>query len=318
MQSRAAFLATSAALVAAPRPIRAQERTRIRMAASGASEDIAVALWAAQSGLFARNGLDVEVARMTNSASITSAVLGGSLDIGKSSLFSLVLARSKGLPIVLEAGAALYDAGEPDDGMLVAKDSPIKSARDLSGKTIGSASLGDFFSMLDAAWIDANGGDSKTVKFLELPAPTLPEALVAGRVDAGSVPEPILSDAVKSGKCRILGHPNDVIGKLSIVTAYFCTSSFAEQNVDALRRFRAAMDQSVAYVRGHRDEMNAIVSKFTGVDVKRVASMNSTLATSANLKDPRLTQSTIDIAAKYHAIPKAFSVREMIDPNVFA
>jgi NitT/TauT family transport system substrate-binding protein len=315
---RAEFLGAGAAFVAVPGRLRAQTPAKIRMAASGAGEDIAVALWAVQSGLFQKYGLDVDVSRLNNSASVTAAVLGGALDIGKASLFGIILARGKGLPIVLEAAAALYSSSKPDTAMVVAKDSPIQNARDLNRKTIASASLGDLFTLLNSAWIDQNGGDSHTVKYLELPAPALADALVAGRVDAGSLPEPTLTDAVRSGKCRIIGYPNDVIGKLSVVTAYFCTTGFAAQNVAALRRFRKAMDESVAYVKAHQDEMNVLVAKYTGVDLKKLATKNSTLATSANLLDARLTQPTIDIAAKYNAIPKAFPARDMIDPNAFS
>ena len=315
---RAGFIAGAAAFAVTTGSLLPQTPAKIRMAASGAGEDIAVALYAAQSGLFQKYGLDVEVSRLNNSAAVTAGVLGGSLEIGKASLFGLILARSKGLPIVLEAPAALYDSTKPDTGMVVAKGSPIKSGRDLNGKTIASASLGDLFTVLNNAWIDQNGGDSKTVKYLELAAPAIADAIAGGRVDAGSLPEPILTDAVSSGKCRIIGYPNDVIGKLSVVTAYFCTADFAAQNVAALRRFRKAMDDSVAYVKTHRAEMNVLVSKYTGVDLKKVETMNSTLATSANLIDARLTQPTIDMAAKYNVIPKGFPVRDMIDPNVFS
>jgi ABC-type nitrate/sulfonate/bicarbonate transport system substrate-binding protein len=41
-------------------------------------------LWAQQSGLFARNGLDVSIVPLTGGgAAIAAAVTGGSLDIGK-------------------------------------------------------------------------------------------------------------------------------------------------------------------------------------------------------------------------------------------
>jgi hypothetical protein len=41
------------------------------------------------------------------------------------------------------------------------------------------------------------------------------------------------------------------------------------------------------------------------------------LGRASDLLDTRLTQPTIDVCAKYNAIPKAFPVREMIDPSVF-
>ena len=43
--------------------------------------------------------------------------------------------------------------------MLVAKDSPLRSARDLDGKTIGVSGLNDIFSLGVRAWADQHGGD---------------------------------------------------------------------------------------------------------------------------------------------------------------
>ena len=41
------------------------------------------------------------------------------------------------------------------------------------------------------AWVDKNGGSSAKVKFIELPFPQMEAALVAGKVDAISVQEPL-------------------------------------------------------------------------------------------------------------------------------
>src|SRR5580658_7514185 len=104
---RAVFLCSSAAFVAAPRSVRAQSLTKLNIG-STASGDVVVALWAQQSGIFQKYGLDADVQRLNNSSAVVAAVLGGSLDLGRASLFSLVVARAKGLPIVLEAPSALY------------------------------------------------------------------------------------------------------------------------------------------------------------------------------------------------------------------
>jgi ABC-type amino acid transport substrate-binding protein len=77
----------------------------------------------------------------------------------------------------------------------------------------------------DSAWIaarvriDANGGDSSTVKFVELPFSAVLAALEAGRIDAGVTAKPFLGQAIKSGRGRSVGdlqagfgpdHPDDV------------------------------------------------------------------------------------------------------------
>jgi NitT/TauT family transport system substrate-binding protein len=311
---RALFLSASAAFVAAPRPARAQTLTKLTIGATP-SGDIVSALWATQSGIFQKYGLDVNIQRLNNSAAVAAAVLGGSLDLGRASLFSLLVAHSKGLPIVLEAPSALYNASSPDAALVVAAASPIRNARDLNGKLLASASLGDLFSTVNAAWIDQNGGDSRTVRIVELPGSATANAIVAGRVDAGMLAEPALTDAVRSGKCRILAHPEDVLGKVSIATAYFCTADFATKNNATMARFRKALDESAAYSIAHPAEMTPLIAKFSGVDPKMVSPM--VLGRAPDMLDTRLTQPTIDLAAKYNVIPKAFPAKEMIDPNVF-
>jgi NitT/TauT family transport system substrate-binding protein len=311
---RAYFFSSAAAFVAAPRPAWAQALTKLNIG-STVSGDIVAALWAEQSGIFAKYGFDADVQRMNNSSAVVAAVLGGSLDLGRASLFSLVVARAKGLPIVIEAPSALYRATSPDAALVVAAHSPIRSARDLNGKLLASASLGDLFSTLTAAWIDQNGGDSRTVKYVELPGSATANALDAGRVDAGMLSYPVLGEAVKSGKCRILGHPEDAIGNVSLATAYFCSSDFATKNAALTARVRKAMDESAAYALAHPAEIIPVIAKFSGVDSKLV--VPAQLGRASDLLDMRLIQPTIDVCAKYNAIPKAFPAREMIDPGVF-
>lgn len=311
---RALFLSIGTAFVAAPRRAGAQSLMKLNIG-STASGDVVVALWAEQSGIFQKYGLVADVQRLNSSSAVVAAVLGGSLDIGRASLFSLVVARAKGLPIVLQAPSALYRVTSPDAALVVAADSTIRSARDLNGKLLASASLGDLFSTMNAAWIDANGGNSRTVKYVELPGSATANAIVAGRVDAAMLADPALSEAVGSGKCRVLGHPEDVLGKVSMATVYFCSADFAAKNAALLARIRKALDESAAYGIAHPAEMVPVISKFGGVDPKLV--VPAQLGRASDLLDTQLTQPTIDVCAKYKAIPKVFPVREMIDPNVF-
>jgi NitT/TauT family transport system substrate-binding protein len=311
---RALFLSTSAAFVCAPSPARAQSLTKLNIG-STASGDVVVALWAQQSGIFQKYGFDADVQRLNSSSAVVAAVLGGSLDLGRASLFSLIVAHAKGLPIVLEAPSALYRVTSPDAALVVAADSPIRSARDLNGKLLASASLGDLFSTMNAAWIDANGGDSRTVKYVELPGSATANAIVAGRVDAAMLADPALGEAVGSGKCRVLGHPEDVLGKVSMATAFFCSADFAAKNTASMARIRKAIDESATYAIAHPAEMIPVIAKFSGIDPKLV--VPAQLGRASDLLDTQLTQPTIDVCAKYKAIPKAFPVREMIDPYVY-
>jgi NitT/TauT family transport system substrate-binding protein len=276
-------------------------------------EDIIGALWGAQSGIFRKYGLDVSVQKLNSGAAVSAGVIGGSIDIGKSNGFGLVLAHAKGIPFLLQAPASNYSTEFPSGELVVAKDSPIRSARDLNGKTLAVPAIGDLFSIVDSGWIDQNGGDSRTVKFLELPIPAAVEAVAAGRVDAATIVTPLLTDAVKAGRVRVLGKSFDSLAKHFTVTYYFTSADFASKNADVLARFRKGLAESVAYVLAHQVETAPVSAKFTGGDLQTVETMHPVLGTSLQVS---MIQPIIDAAVKYKAIPAAFSARDMIDPAI--
>jgi len=55
---------------------------------------------------FPQAGLDVTIEKLNSGGAVTAAVAGGGVEIGKSSLVSLMAARAKGIPFVVVAPAA--------------------------------------------------------------------------------------------------------------------------------------------------------------------------------------------------------------------
>jgi NitT/TauT family transport system substrate-binding protein len=308
---RAAFLAAAAALTV-PRRARAQGLTRLRIAGSP-DQDIVASLWGVQSGVFAKYGLDVQIERSSNSAAVAVAVLSGALEIGKSSLFSLVVAHSKGIPFQLEAPASIWDTESPSSALIVAKGSPIRTGQDLNGKTVSVPALHDLYQTGISAWVDQHGGDSRTLKFLELPHQAVADALVAGRIDAAELAPPILAEAIQSGKVQIVGRANDAISKHFISTAYFCAADYATKNADVLARFRKGLSESATYANANRSKMIPLLAAYSGVEARVLVDMPPVGV--ANQLDPRLIQPMIDAAVKYKSIATPFPAKEMIDPN---
>ena len=287
---------------------------KIRLAGT-ASQDIIGALYGISGGVFHKYGVDVEYTYMNGGAAILAAVVGGSLDIGKVAIFDIIRAHAKGVPIVVEAPSEIYRADEPDAALVVAKDSPIRKAADLNGQTLSSPALGDFFAVASMAWIDANGGDSRTVKFVELPGRAVIAAIGAGRVVAGNLAEPILNDAIGGGTCRILGYQMSVFGKQYVATAYITTKVFAVQNADTLTRFRRGLSEAATYANAHRSEMIPIIAQTSNIDPKQIAAMPPSMAgTVAQLHDSRMFQPIIEQAVRYKVIERSFPYAELIDP----
>ena len=315
MLRRAAFLAAGAGCVMFPSRLRAQGLTKLRIAAS-ADGSIIGALWAQQSGIFQKYGLDAEITRASSGSAISAAVLGGSLELGKSSLYGLIEAHVRGVPLVLQAGASLFVSATPTAGFLVAKNSPIRTGRDLNGKTIAVSALGDLFAVASWAWIDQNGGDWHSVKLTELPAAAAADAIASGRVDAATLAVPTFTSAIASGKCRWLGDSCGAIAKRHGLRRRISSADYAAKNPDVMARFRKAIAESTAYVNGHWTEMFPLLSKYTGVEASVLATTQpDALGTSL---DGPLIQPLIDAAVKYNVIPKRFLARELVDPAALA
>lgn len=315
--TRAAFVASALCTLPVAAARRAAAAETVRVGGTPANDIIGV-LQAQRSGAFTRAGLEVELTMTNSGAAVLAAVLGGSYDIGKSSVFGLLTAYAKGAPIVLVAPAAVYTSEAPNTAIVVAKDSTLKTGRDLNGKTFAVPGLGDLNSMTSSAWIDADGGDSRSVKFLELPGPATADAIASGRVDASALTEPQLTEAIASGKCKIIGYPDDAIGRRLLVTAYFCTSAYAAKNAGLLARFRKAVSDAVAYANAHRSEMFPVIAAYSKLDVATVAKLTPALFAVPGGIDLKTVQPWIDAAVRYKAISKAFSARDMIDPGALS
>ena len=117
--------------------------------------------------------------------------------------------------------------------------------------------------------MDQRGGDSRTVKFLELPHRAAAESIAVGRVDAANLAEPILSDALHGGKVQVIGHAQDGIAKHFIVTSYFCAADYAAKNADVLARFRKGLFESAAECRPRGLFADGVVCALPAVPVAR-------------------------------------------------
>jgi NitT/TauT family transport system substrate-binding protein len=312
---RAAFLSATAATALLPVSLRAQTLTQLRIAGTP-DEDMIGSFWAQQSGIFQKYGFDADVRTIGSGAAITAAVIGGSLEIGKSSLLNLISAHAKGVPLVVVAAALLYRAAMPTSALVVTKGSPIRTGRDLNGATIAVASLGDFYALMNSAWIDLHGGDSQTVRYVELPPRAAADAVAAGRAAATTLPQPMLDQMMRTGRFRIVDHPFNSAASQFVMTAYFCTGDYLVKNGDVVARFRTALGESATYVNAHRPQMFPIIAKYSGADEATVASMPQVpLAQPRQLGAP-LIQPLIDVALKYKKIDHWFAAKELVDPAV--
>jgi NitT/TauT family transport system substrate-binding protein len=276
-------------------------------------DDIAATLYGIAAGTFARAGIDLHVNPVLSGAVGASAVASGALQIAKSSTIAIVAAHARGLPFVIIAPSVVFTADRPTSGLIVKKDSPLTPGKDFNGKTIGVSSLVDARVIAIKAWIDQNGGDARTLKFIEVPASAVNAAVDAGRIDATVVSLTQLGEAMSSGLFKNLGEPNAAIGKRYIVNTWYTTRDFLAQNGDIVRRFLAGLLPAVTYANAHPAEMTPYLAAFAKLDESVLHNMtHSVIATKLV---PGEYQPVIDAAAKYGFIDKAFPARDLLLPG---
>ena len=310
---RRAFVSAIGALYAVARPAFASAAApapAVIHAASAIDDSTTPYIYAMETGLFRRYGIDAQFQRATNGAAIIAAVVGGSAEIGKSNITSLCAAHARGLPIVWISPGGEYDSMLPPlIGLAVRADGPIKTGADLNGKTVGVSSLNDYFTLASRAWSDAHGGDSSTLKLLEVPLSQSSAAVEAGRVDAAVLIQPYLQMASGNPKLRIIGDPSSAIGTRFMQVAWFTSNDFAAKNPETIEHFIRAMRESSIYANAHHAEANAVLTKFMSDTATPVTSVP--LGVRFN---PAQIQMLINLQARYKMIPAPFDVREVLHP----
>jgi NitT/TauT family transport system substrate-binding protein len=270
--------------------------------------------WYAQSlGYFGTAGITPQIDAISNGGAITAGVVGGSIDVGYSAALTIAQAHEKGVPVTIIGLAGSYLTKSPISSLMVPVDSPVKSARDLNGKIVAVNGLRNITQLATQAWSDQNGGDAKSLSFVEMGFPEMPAALAAHRVDAAFVTEPVVSNALRLNSARVIGKPYDAIAPEFTISVWFTTTSWAKANPALVRRISSVFKQTSVWANTHDADSAQILSGITKLPLAVVGGM--TRSRFPESVSGRTLQPIIDCAAKYGYLQKSFPASELIDPN---
>ncbi len=303
MLRRALILAAAAALAL---PAGADDVPTLRVL-RGAVEFSEGVQYAQALGLFKKYGIAVDVQIVSSGDAAAAAIVGGTADIGAANVVSLVLAHEKSIGFTFVAPGAEYVASAPTNALIVAKNSPLRTPKDLAGKTIGVIALGDVNTIAIRAWLERNGVDAGTVRFLELPNPQMSAAVERGAIDAAFVSSPALAAAMQSG--RVLGLPYSAIADHFAINAWYAKKDWVATHRDVVARFTRAVTEAQLWAnKNHADSAKILIAD-AKLDPDLVATM--TRATFAPKLDDALIQPLIDLMAKYGRIAAPFPAADL-------
>ena len=243
-----------------------------------------------------------------------TAVAGNAAQVAFTNLTQVITAHVHAAPFKIVAPAQWYNSDAADTLLLVKKDSPIRSGRDMDGKTLAVSNLGGIAWIADLNWVDRTGGDSRTVHILELPNAVVQDALLAGRIDAATFISPFMEKALETGQIRVLAKSRDSIAKRFQESAYVSTADYIAANQDTMKRFSRAMHEAIVYTNTHLGETVTLVASFSGVDAAVIA--QSVRPTDPEYVDAKNIQPLIDVSFRLKAIDRTFSADELIADTV--
>jgi NitT/TauT family transport system substrate-binding protein len=287
----------------------AQAQTLQTVRVASVPLDVAGNVYYAQDlGYFAKAGLDVQITTLVTGGSAAAAVAGGAVDIGTSNLVSIAQAHERGIPLVIIAPSGTNSSGSPLEGIIVAKNGPIKTAKDLEGKTIATTGLLNNMQVEAAAWIEKNGGDYKTLKWVEVPGVQMGAAVATGRIDAATPTEPYVSAALAAGDVRLLGYVVDAISPSVIEGGYFCTAEYARAHPDVVKKFARALLDAGQWANHNHDAAMAILEKYS----KATPAASAHHAIFPETFKPSDLQPLLDAATRYGALKAPVSASDLV------
>jgi NitT/TauT family transport system substrate-binding protein len=276
--------------------------------------DLSPFFLALEKAFFKDVGLDINVAAMVGGAAIGPALASGSLNIGWTNVVSLYQGHLQGFDFRFIANGAINKRGTNDVfGFQVAVDSPIRSAKDLEGKTCASNTLRNIIHVAGMHWIDSNGGDSSKVKWIELPFPQMEPSLVNKQIDGFVAVEPFVTIPSKvNKKTKVLGYPLGGIAPRLLIASYFASEAWIQKNVETVKAFVTALNRGIDAHNASPEEAKGTLAKHTGLKPELLKEMVIPAFEKQIL--PSDLQPMMDVSLQYKLIDRKFPPRQVISP----
>ena len=229
-------------------------------------------------GFFEKRGLDVTLTRVPLASNIPSAIVAGSLQIGMGTGSMLVQTAEAGLGLVAITGASRVVKNNSVVSLVARSGENIKSAADLKGKKVGVPGLNSMLHVLFQKWLLDNKIALAQVTMIEAPFPQMRDMLKGGTIDAAIAIEPfrarILSD---NTGFRVADYVSEI--QDDVLAAFWMTKSdWAQANPQAIRSFREAYEEALAYCVQNPEEARALQVKYLGFPSPVIPSYSTRLS----------------------------------------
>lgn len=264
---------------------------------------------AKETGIFAKNGLDVDLTLIALNSNIPAALVSNSVQVGGPTPSILLQANEGGLDLVVVAGCSAPDPTNDREGVMVRKDSAIMQPSDFIGKKVGVPGIGAFLHVLFRKWLSDKGVDFTKINFVETPFTSSVEALRSGNIDA------VIAGAPYS--VRILNEGGRVAAPIYSASpanmpaiVYATTRQWAAANQVAVKNFQRSLAEAVDAVKKDPASAKAHAAKYVKLPDEIMKSIEVPVMISA--VDEAQMQWWVDVMSQQKMLDKKPDVSRLI------
>jgi NitT/TauT family transport system substrate-binding protein len=229
---------------------------------------------AAEKGYFTEQGLKVEVQNIDSSATVTTALASGDIDVsGGSPAASIYNAVRQGVPIRIVADKGSTHPGHGYFAFMVRKElaDKIKTPADLRGRTL--AATGYFAGASNEVTIhhllEPAGVKESEIKIVAMSFPDIVAGLGSGAIDVATLIEPLVTVAVDKGFAVVWKRADEIYPSQQYAALIYGPG--ITKRPDVATRFM------IAYLKGVRFYNDALTGKAPRADLIAILTKNTTV-----------------------------------------
>ena len=259
---------------------------------------------------FSPLGIEVKWVEFSSGPPMMEAMNVGSVDYGAVGDSPPVFAQAAGAAIVYAAGQPITNG----QGILVPKDSPIRSIAELRGKRIGFTK-GSSAHNIVVQTLEKAGLTYDDITPVYLTPPDAGPAFANGGIDAWAIWDPYFAIAETKQNGRILVKTRDITKTNSF---YIANRDFANKHGALLQQIVDVTTSTAAWAETHPDEVAQSLAAVTGVplDIQTIAARRAGFSVGPVTDDIIATQQGVaDRFFKLGLIPKQIAIRDIVWRN---
>jgi len=259
---------------------------------------------------FSQQGIEVKWVEFSSGPPMMEAMNVGSVDYGAVGDSPPVFAQAAGAAIVYAAGQPITNG----QGILVPKDSPIRSIAELKGKRVGFTK-GSSAHNIVVQTLEKAGLTYVDISPVYLTPPDAGPAFANGSIEAWAIWDPYFAIGETKQNGRILINAREVTKTNSF---YIANRDFAKNHGAILQQIVDVTSATARWAEQNRDEVAKSLAAVTGIplEIQTIAANRSSFVVGPVTEDIVATQQGVaDRFYKLGLIPKPIAIRDIVWRN---